>query len=156
MGGPNPLGQFGIMGTGHKGPAADHRQLLLLIEFNRHGKALQSRVAAIVSDGIRFDSAAMRKAAEWITEPYVIGRRLQRFTDRVVISDSQRRRLVALNQQQRDSGRLRDGSLNLWPALPGSLRLLLQERFPALCRLLLLCALRHSGFYACSLPELTH
>src|SRR6266478_2103723 len=94
---------------------------------------MQARMAAIMSDRICAHSTAVREPTEWIAKPDMFGRRLQRFTDRVVIRDRQRWRLIAIDQKQRDSARLRDRGLKLRPASWCAVGLFLKNRLRPGC-----------------------
>ena len=50
------------------------------------------------------DGARMRFAAKRIAETPVLGRRLERMANRIVVADRQRRWLMTLDQKQRYSG----------------------------------------------------
>ena len=119
--GPYALDKFAIILAAAECAAADHCKLPL-VNLNRQRKALQSRVASIVNHGAFIGRSFVRQSAKRITESHVFWRRLQRFTNRVVVRNDQRGRLVAFHQQQSEPGIFGDRLLHFGPTAWRSFR----------------------------------
>ncbi len=77
---------------------------------------MQARVTSVMRNHFRSSCTRVRVAAIRIAKLHVLRRRLQGFTDRIVVRNCQRRRLMTFHQQERNPGCLRNLPLNLSPA----------------------------------------
>ena len=97
------LGEFAIVSAARQRSPANHHELPLAVELNRHCEALQTSMTTIVRDCVRANRTFVRLATERVAKFNVVRRRLQGGTNRVVVGDDQRRGLLTFNQEQGDS-----------------------------------------------------
>ena len=76
----NTLNEFAVIGPARKCASANYCEFATA-NFHRQGKALQACVASIMDYFAFSCRAIMGRAAEWIAQGQVLGRRLKRLTD---------------------------------------------------------------------------
>ena len=78
---------------------------------------MQTGVAAIMHDALCLNSSLKGHAAEWVAEADVIGRRLKRAADGIVVGNVERGRLMTFDQKQRETRGRRQRLLCVSPAV---------------------------------------
>ena len=79
------LGKGAVVGTGEKRAPADDGKLALGVHFDRHGETVQTGMAPIMHHTLRLKCALMSYTAEGIAQVDVIGRRLKRPANGIVV-----------------------------------------------------------------------